>query len=102
MYSKGKYVIFPEPDDILSYNILRICYNYAEKYKYDFIRFNIYYGNGKLSLENIAKNLGGITIYQPQLSTYIFYGTKEIRINDYYITNKFNYHRNSKMKIVIL
>lgn len=48
LYSKGKYVIFPDPDDILSYNILNICYNYIKRYKYDFIRFNNYCGNGKL------------------------------------------------------
>ena len=89
LYSKGKYIIIPDPDDILSNNILRICYNFAEKYKYDFIRFNIYLGNRKLLLKNIAKNLGGITIYQPELSIYIYYGTEEIKVNDYYITNKF-------------
>ena len=89
LYSKGKYIIIPDPDDILSNDILRICYKYAEKYRYDFIRFNIYLGNGKLLLENFAKNLKGITIYQPELSTYIYYGTEELNINDYFITNKF-------------
>ena len=89
LYSRGKYIIIPDPDDILSNNILRICYNFAEKYRYDFIRFNVYLGNGKLLLGNITKNLEGISIYQPELSTYIYYGTDEININDYYITNKF-------------
>ena len=89
LYSKGKYVIIPDPDDILSHNILRICYNYAEKYRFDFIRFNIYLGNRQLCLEKLSKNLEGIVIYQPELSTYIYYGNEEININDYYITNKF-------------
>ena len=89
LYSKGKYVIIPDPDDILSKNILRICYNYAEKNRYDFIRFNIYLGISKLLLENFAKKLEGKTVNQPKLSTYIYYGTEEIKINDYYITNKF-------------
>ena len=50
LYSKGKYMIIPDPDDILSNNILNVCYNYAEKYKYDIIRFNIYLGRGKLTV----------------------------------------------------
>jgi glycosyltransferase involved in cell wall biosynthesis len=89
LYSKGKYVIIPDPDDILCNNILRICYKYAEKYKYDFIRFNIYLGNGKLLLKNLIKNLEGAIVYQPELSTYIFYGTGKIKEIDFYITNKF-------------
>ena len=35
LYSKGKYVILPDPDDILIKNILKIGYNYAEKYNYE-------------------------------------------------------------------
>ena len=89
LYSKGKYVIYPDPDDILSNNILRVCYNYAEKYGYDFIRFNTYLGKEKLFLENFVKNHEDRPIYQPELSTYIFYGNKDIKMVDYHITNKF-------------
>jgi glycosyltransferase involved in cell wall biosynthesis len=89
LYSKGKYVIIPDPDDILSNNILNVCYNYAEKYKYDFIRFNTYLGRGKLCLNNFAKNHADRPIYQPELSTYVFYGNKEIEKIDFSITNKF-------------
>ena len=35
LYSKGKYLILPDPDDIISRNILKICYNYCEKYKFE-------------------------------------------------------------------
>ena len=41
LYAKGKYIIIPDPDDIISKNILLICYKYAEKYKYELIKFNI-------------------------------------------------------------
>ena len=88
LYSKGKYVIIPDPDDILSHNILNVCYNYAEKYKYDFIRFNTYLGREKLILNNFAKNHEDRPIYQPELSTYVFYGNKEIEKIDFSITNK--------------
>ena len=41
LYSKGKYAIFPDPDDILSQNIINLCYRYAKKYKYEVIRCSI-------------------------------------------------------------
>ena len=37
-----KYLIFPDPDDILSNDILKYCYNKANKENYDMIRFSIY------------------------------------------------------------
>jgi glycosyltransferase involved in cell wall biosynthesis len=40
LYAKGKYLIIPDIDDILNKNILSICYEYAEKYNYEIIRFN--------------------------------------------------------------
>ena len=91
LYSKGQYVIFPDPDDILSKNILNLCYRYTKKYKYKLIRFNIYSGNIKnLIFYRIINNLKNMPIYQPELSTYIFYGNNnELEIIDFYITNKF-------------
>ena len=53
--SNGKYIIFLDPDDLFSFNILILCYNAAEKYNYDIIRFNIYEGNEKINLEFIVK-----------------------------------------------
>ena len=35
------YLLTPNPDDIISKNILNICYKIAEKYKYELIRFKI-------------------------------------------------------------
>lgn len=91
LYSKGQYVIFPDPDDILSKNILNLCYRYAKKYKYKVIRFNIYFVNKKRVVFNrIMNNFENRPIYQPELSTYIFYGNNnELELTDYYITNKF-------------
>lgn len=39
--SKGEFLIIPDSDDILSNNILRICYYVAKKNNYDLIRFNM-------------------------------------------------------------
>ena len=86
--SKGEYLIFLDPDDLLSNNILMLCYNTAKRYDYDLIRFNIYEGNQKVNLDYIIKNLTNKPIYQPELSLYLFYGLGRLEEIDYYITNK--------------
>ena len=88
LYSKGEYIIFPDPDDIISKNIINICYKYAEKYNCEMIRFNLYIKGEGISFK-IAKNLEKNKIYQPKLSTYIFYGNNELQVIDCYISNKF-------------
>ena len=57
MKSKGKYLIFLDPDDLISKNILVTCYKLAEKYKYEIIRFNIYEGFGKINLDKFINEL---------------------------------------------
>lgn len=89
LVSKAKYVIIPDPDDILSRNIIRICYKYVEKYHYDIIRFNSYRGNERFTNNNFCKYQKNIALYQPELSTYIYYGNFELQIIDSYINNKF-------------
>ena len=87
LYSKGKYVFLPDPDDMINKSILKLCYKYSEKYNFELIRFNIYKRNGKSSFNNnkyIQK-----PIYQPELSIHMFYGNNELQIIDYYIHNKF-------------
>ena len=89
LVSKGKYLLTPDPDDIISKNILNICYKIAEKYKYELIRFNIYVGNSQLQLQEIVNNIQNKQIYQPELSTYLFYLEKDLKIIDISICNKF-------------
>lgn len=60
--SKSKYIIIPDPDDIVSKDILRICYKYGEKYHYDIIRFNMYLRNRKVIDKNFVKK--NKSIYQ--------------------------------------
>ena len=85
--SKSKYIIIPDPDDIISKDIIRICYKYGEKYHYDIIRFNIYLGNGKLLNNNFDQKTR--PIYKPELSTYLYYGNDELELIDSNIANKF-------------
>jgi len=88
LISKGEYLITPDPDDNLSKDILRTCYKIAKKFNYDIIRFNICFPNGKLDFNKIVNDIKNGPIYQPNLSNYIFYGSKELRLIDLYIYNK--------------
>ena len=87
LFSKGQYIIIPDPDDIISRNILKICYKYAEKYNYELIRFNTYKGNNVVNFNDtfIKKKL----IHQPELSTYIFNEKDKFEIIDFWVSNKF-------------
>ena len=85
--AKGEYLIIPDPDDILSQNILNICYDVASKNNYDMIRFNMY-SDFYFPFNTIANNLK-TTIYQPELSTYLIYGYGYKQIIDGIISNKF-------------
>jgi len=89
LMSKAKYIIIPDPDDLISKDIIRTCYKYGEKYQYDIIRFNMHIGNGEVQNMKFVKSQKSRPIYQPELSTYIFYGNNELEIVDYIITNKF-------------
>ena len=89
LYSKGQYIILPDPDDILSQNILKICYNIVKRYNYEMIRFNIYIGNSNIFANDIIKGLKEKPIYQPQLSTYLFYGKGKLFQIDFNVSNKF-------------
>jgi len=88
MKSTGIFVIFPDPDDILSKNSLRTFYNYAIKYNYEMIRYNLYIGNKELFMEGLINQINCRAIFQPELSTYIFYGLGFLRQIDFNLSNK--------------
>ena len=89
LYSNSKYIILPDPDDILNKDIINFCYKYAEKYNYEMIRFIVHKKNGKYEYNDLNQKDENIEMHQPELSTYMFYGNDELRIIDYYIHNKF-------------
>jgi glycosyltransferase involved in cell wall biosynthesis len=89
LFSRGEYLIFPDPDDILTKNILKFCYNFVEKYHYEMIRFNIYTGNGNIFVSNIINGIKSRPVYQPELSTYLFYAKGFLCQIDYNLSNKF-------------
>ena len=87
--SLGEYIMFPDPDDILSQNIIYICYNLAKKNQYEMIRFNIYKGKGNFVASSIMNQLKSLPIGQPELSTYLFYGLGTLCQIDYNVSSKF-------------
>ena len=89
LISRGKYIIIPDSDDILSKDILKQCLMIAEGKNYDMIRFNIYLGNKNIFMYKEIKYLVDKSIYQPELSSYIFYGLGYLKIIDPMISNKF-------------
>jgi glycosyltransferase involved in cell wall biosynthesis len=86
--SKGKYLIFPDPDDIISKNIINFCYNLIRAYNFEMIRFNLYKGNN-IFLKDIVYGLENKIIIQPKLSTFLFYGKGRLFQIDFNISNKF-------------
>ena len=87
--SKGTYAILPDSDDIILESTLSYLYNCAIKHNYEFIRFNVYLSYGKTFFGFITDKLERRAIYQPELSTYIFYGLGSLFQVDYNICNKF-------------
>jgi len=88
LHSRGEYVILPDPDDIISQDILKISYKYAAKNGYEIIRFLTYDGGGQIGYAKFLDKLEDKPIYQPELSTYLFYATSNLEINDLSINNK--------------
>ena len=86
--SKADYLIFIDPDDIISQNILHHCFLLAKRFNYDLIRYNIYMGNYKMNLPDVVNNLKSKPIFKPNIFLYLFYGFGKLLQLDYYITNK--------------
>lgn len=88
IFSRGKYIIIPDPDDILSKNIIHTCYYFAKKYNYEIIKFLQYNGFNIMHLEEVERRKIK-PIYQSELSHYIFYGINELQQIDFTLHNKF-------------
>ena len=87
--SNGQYIMLPDPDDILDQDCLFFFYNLAKKNNYELIRFYIYTGNRKIYFGQHVKPLQSRPVYQPELSTYLFYARKRLQQIDYNVSNKF-------------
>jgi len=86
--SKGEYIIIPDSDDIFLNNILERAYKIVKENNYDLLRFNAYEGKNKIFMHKIVKHLPNYSIYQPELSYFIFYGKGKLIQTDYVLWNK--------------
>ena len=88
LFSLGKYIILPDPDDIISKDILSICYNQCEKYKYEMIKFIIHSSIAKRRSNNniLFENK---VLYQPELFNKLYYVNNDILRLDFSVCNKF-------------
>jgi glycosyltransferase involved in cell wall biosynthesis len=87
--SKGKYIILPDPDDILSQDSLKIFYTFANKYSYEMLRFNMYIGRNNIHFSNCANQTPSRPVFQPEIKTFLFYATKKLKQIDFNVANKF-------------
>ena len=90
LFSKGEYIIIPDPDDILSKDILDKCYEISKKYNFEMIRFNILEkDSNNIFFDFFVNNLESRPIYQPELTGYLFYGLGVLQQIDFNVSNKF-------------
>ena len=88
LHARGEYIIIPDCDDIFSNDILNKTYTLANKYNYDIVNYYLYIGNKKIFMNEIIGNIESRPIYQPELSTYIFYGKGYLEQIDVCLHNK--------------
>ena len=90
--SKGEYLLFVDPDDIISENILNYFDKITKKYDYDLIRYNLYIGDYDVNLPYIVYFLKRKPLYKPNIFFHLFYGFGKLFQLDFYITNKLEHY----------
>ena len=90
LISKGEYLIFPDPDDILTQDILNTCYQYSKVNNYEIIRYNLFdQRENDIFYNSIVNKLDSRKIEQPELFYYLFYGVGKLKQIDFNLANKF-------------
>ena len=89
MKSKGEYIILPDPDDILSHYNLKMFYNFAKKYNFEMIRYNLFMSGNRVYLSEIIHKIPTRPVFQPELQTFFCYALGELKYVDHNIANKF-------------
>jgi glycosyltransferase involved in cell wall biosynthesis len=86
--SKGDFLLFIDPDDLLSENILNYFAILIEKYDYDLTRFNLYIGDYDLNLPKIVYHLKNKPLFGKKIFFHLFFGFGKLLQLDFYLTNK--------------
>ena len=85
----GDFIFIPDSDDIFNENIIKYCYEMAIKKNLEVIRYNVYENNCYFQMNLINKLKNNRIIYQPELSTFLFYGAGNLELIDFTLWNKF-------------
>ena len=86
--AKGEYLMFVDTDDLLLPNVLNITYTNAKKYDYDIILFAILRRTTKGGYYRYNKYWGKKPIFQPELSSFMYYGKGYLKQIDYHLFGK--------------
>ena len=86
--SKGEYILFVDPDDILIESILETAYSKAKKYNVDIVQFQSYNGYFDKSFWASDTNHSTTPIYQPDLSNFMYYEKGYLSQSEFFIWGK--------------
>jgi len=86
--SRGEYLMFVDPDDLISDDILNHLFNLAIDNNFNLIRFHLYTGDENLNLPYISNYLKNIALYKDNIHLSLFYGFGKLFQLDFYLINK--------------
>ena len=86
--SKGEYILFVDPDDLLIESILETAYSKAKKYNIDIVQFQSYNGYFDKSFSVSDINHSTTPIYQPELSNFMYYEKGYLSQSEFFIWGK--------------
>ena len=111
--SNGEYILYADSDDLLLYNILNKAYDAAKKGDYEIVQFGVYRRHPKGYIWNYGEIRNNTPIYQPKLSSLMYYYRGYLKQTDWHIWGKLikkeaiyralnsidNYYLNSSMSV---
>ena len=86
--AKGEYIMFADSDDLLIYNILNRTYEVAKKGDYEIVQFAVYRKATRGAYWNYGEIRNNTPIYQPQLSSLMYYYRGYLKQTDWHIWGK--------------
>ena len=86
--SRGEYLMFVDPDDLISDDILNHLFNLAIDNNFNLIRFHLYTGDENLNLPYISNYLKNTVLYKENIHLSLFYGFGKLFQLDFYLINK--------------
>ena len=86
--AKGEYFLFSDSDDLLLYDILNKTYDAAKTGNYEIVQFAVYRRNTKGDMWNYGEIRNTTPIYQPELSSLMYYYRGYLKQTDWHIWGK--------------